>query len=224
MKKIIKLAVVSAMSNVIIFTPLSATLAGTTWYKEKISSWTMEDTEKRIDEQMKRMKRETYNSFSSEFKPIHASYNNSFHHMEHRRREQNHYHVEKKTYHYFERNKTTHSHNDAGDALAIGILGLAAGAILSNIFKKPKQPQIIYQNPQHPQVIYQEDPQVIYQEVPTNQVIYEVPSTATYQPLQQSQVHDWLQYCKKKYRSFNPRTGTFRGNDGREHVCYAPLN
>ncbi|WP_375609907.1 BA14K family protein, partial [Bartonella sp. AC53GZZY] len=25
-------------------------------------------------------------------------------------------------------------------------------------------------------------------------------------------------------RSFNPKTGTFRGSDGLNHVCYAPIN
>ncbi|WP_208442282.1 BA14K family protein [Bartonella raoultii] len=224
MKKIIKLAVVSAMSNVIIFMPLGVTLAGTTWYEEKMSSWNTEDVEKRIDEQISRMQKEAHDKLFSGVKPISMSYNNSFHHGEHIRREQSHHHVEKKTFHYFERNKTTHHHNDLGDALAVGILGLAAGAILGNIFKKPEQPQIIYQTPQHPQVIYQEAPQVIYQKVPTSQITYEVQTTTTYQPLQQSRVNEWLQYCKKKYRSFNPKTGTFRGNDGREHLCYAPLN
>lgn len=33
---------------------------------------------------------------------------------------------------------------------------------------------------------------------------------------------DWYRYCDNKYRSFNPRTGTYRGFDGRDHFCRAP--
>ncbi|WP_019218932.1 BA14K family protein [Bartonella florencae] len=154
----------------------------------------------------------------------HLSYNHSGYQVDHRRKEQSKQHIEHKTYNYVERKKTTHHHihtnlgtrDNSGDALAAGILGLAAGAILGKAFQKAEQPQIIYQQaPQH---------QVVYQQAPQKQVVYEVPSIETYQPLQQTSHHNWLQYCKKKYRSFNPKTGTFRGNDGLDHFCYAPLN
>ncbi|PLW77268.1 BA14K family protein [Cohaesibacter celericrescens] len=29
----------------------------------------------------------------------------------------------------------------------------------------------------------------------------------------------WYRYCDARYRSFNPRTGYFRGYDGRRHFC-----
>jgi len=29
----------------------------------------------------------------------------------------------------------------------------------------------------------------------------------------------WYAYCSERYRSFDPRTGTFRGYDGRNHFC-----
>ncbi|TDH34350.1 BA14K family protein [Pseudohoeflea suaedae] len=32
----------------------------------------------------------------------------------------------------------------------------------------------------------------------------------------------WYRYCEDKYRSFNARTGTYRGYDGRDHFCNAP--
>ncbi len=31
----------------------------------------------------------------------------------------------------------------------------------------------------------------------------------------------WYNWCESSYRSFNPRTGTFRGYDGRDHFCVA---
>lgn len=30
---------------------------------------------------------------------------------------------------------------------------------------------------------------------------------------------DWLAYCSSKYRSFDPRTGTYLGYDGLRHPC-----
>jgi hypothetical protein len=29
----------------------------------------------------------------------------------------------------------------------------------------------------------------------------------------------WLSYCESRYRTFNPRTGTFIGSDGLRHFC-----
>ncbi|MFT4372993.1 BA14K family protein, partial [Bartonella bacilliformis] len=60
--------------------------------------------------------------------------------------------------------------------------------------------------------------------IPQNQVIYQAPPIKVYRPIQQEQVSQWLQYCSQKYRSFNPKTGTFRGHDGLDHFCYAPVN
>ena len=31
----------------------------------------------------------------------------------------------------------------------------------------------------------------------------------------------WQRYCSYRYRTFDPGTGTFIGNDGREHFCTA---
>ncbi|WP_175868978.1 BA14K family protein [Bartonella gabonensis] len=146
----------------------------------------------------------------------HVSYNLPSYQFDHRRQELSKQHIESKTYNYVERNKTTHHHihtnpgalDNSGDVLVLGVLGLAAGALLSKVFKKTEKPQN----------------QMVYQQIPQKQVIYETQSTAIYQPLQQQSSHDWLQYCKKKYRSFNPKTGTFRGHDGLDHFCYAPLN
>jgi hypothetical protein len=30
---------------------------------------------------------------------------------------------------------------------------------------------------------------------------------------------EWLAYCSQRYRSFDPGSGTFLGNDGRRHAC-----
>ncbi len=184
----------------------------------------MKSVQRSIDDQMKSAQRSMDANFSSGFNSFHSSYNHPRNHVDHRRREQKNHHVEHKTFHYVERKKTTHhhihehhvNHNNSGDALAVGILGLATGTILGTIFKKPEQPQVVYQ------IVPQN--QVIYQEVPQNQRVYQVQQTIEYEPLQQPSVSNWLNYCKKKYRSFNPKTGTFRDRNGLEHFCYAPIN
>ncbi|MGA9003006.1 MAG: BA14K family protein, partial [Pseudolabrys sp.] len=30
---------------------------------------------------------------------------------------------------------------------------------------------------------------------------------------------DGVAYCMQRYRTYNPNTGTFTGNDGRQHPC-----
>ncbi|ATP12654.1 hypothetical protein BHOIPH791_11460 [Bartonella henselae] len=231
MKKITKLAVLSAISTATIWVPLGTTLADTKLtYSEEIT--------KKIEDMKKEMKTNfpshnfSAHSVLEKHHPYYPSSNHHHHHVDHKRREQSHHHTERKTHRHVERKITTHRHiyehhvttrNNSGDALASGIIGLAAGTILGNVLKKPEQPKIIYQTVPQSRVIYQEIPQVVYQQIPQNQVIYEVQPTGTYQPIQQPWTTDWLQYCKKKYRSFNPKTGTFRGYDGLDHFCYAPL-
>ncbi|WP_142416378.1 BA14K family protein [Bartonella massiliensis] len=240
MRKSTKQAVLSAVSAATILMPLNTALADMTWmHSENHIDRQINDMRKNMDKQMNDMRREMNSYFPSYHSKTHStvekhhsSHTHPHYHVDHKRREHNRHHVERKTYRYVERKKTTHHHihehhvtrDNSGDALATGILGLAAGAILGNVLKKPEQPQVIYQPVPQRQVIYQEVPQVIYQQVPESQVIYEVQSTVTGQPLQQPWTRGWLQYCKKKYRSFNPQTGTFRGYDGRDHFCYAPLN
>ncbi|MBB5073214.1 hypothetical protein HNQ69_000318 [Bartonella callosciuri] len=237
MKKAIKVAVLSVASMATVLVPLGTTLADTkSNYGEDITK-TMENMKKEMDNMMKKTKAsfpsqnfslrsDDYSSRSilNKHHPYYSSNNHRSRHVDHKRQEQNHYHVERKIYRHVERKTTTHrhihehhvNHNNSGDTLAAGIIGLAAGAVLGNVLKQPEQPQTIYWAvPQN---------RVVYQQVPQNQVIYEVPSTTTSQPLQQAWTRNWLQYCKKKYRSFNPKTGTFQGYDGLAHFCYAPLN
>ncbi|WP_455476723.1 BA14K family protein [Bartonella sp. B41] len=124
-----------------------------------------------------------------------------------RTRTQNSYHIEQKTHRYTEHKTHRHVHQhvgvprNTGDTLAAGVLGLAAGAILGNALKQPEQPQVVYQIQ------------------PQNQIVYQAQQTPTQQP----GTDEWLRYCKKTYRSFNPQTGTFRGHDGLDHFCYAPI-
>ncbi|WP_273791223.1 MULTISPECIES: BA14K family protein [unclassified Bartonella] len=260
MKKVIRLAVLSAMSTVTVLMPLNATLANMAWNRSDSIS-------REIDDMMRKMRKETDDAireirkkadippcgfsrshcsdrkrgfFSDDFQKFVDDFHKSFEDgkrrfkaeherfvAKHSKTEQQHHHhhhhhyhyIENKTYHYVERKKTKHRNvhiENSGDAVVMGILGLATGTILGTVLKKPEQPQVVYQ------IVPQN--QIVYQQVPQEQIIYEAPQMVKYEPVQQSWESDWLNYCKKKYRSFNPKTGTFRDRNGLEHVCYAPIN
>ena len=54
----------------------------------------------------------------------------------------------------------------------------------------------------------------------TPKEVYVTPAPARpvgYRP--QPWTEDWYAYCSSRYRSFNPRSGTFLGYDGYEHFC-----
>ena len=89
-----------------------------------------------------------------------------------------------------------HRHHH-GDALAAGIFGFAAGAILSSALA----PRYYYQ----PAPVYAAPP-----------VIYG-PTPAYYAP--EPWTSDWYSYCSSRYRSFDPQSGYFLGYDGNYHFC-----
>lgn len=101
-------------------------------------------------------------------------------------------------------------HRGHGDAVAAGVIGLAAGALIGSALSQPQptyvQPAPVYAPPP--------PPPAYYPAAPARQVTY---YRAGYEPWS----HGWYQYCSDRYRSFNPNTGTYRGYDGRDHFCSA---
>ncbi|MDF1609666.1 BA14K family protein [Hoeflea sp. YIM 152468] len=92
--------------------------------------------------------------------------------------------------------KRHHGRNRDGDAIALGILGLGAAAIIGGaIANSNNNPRVIYQQPSAPRAV----------------------RGSSYEPWSQA----WYRFCANKYRSFNASTGTFRGYDGRDHFCVA---
>lgn len=101
-------------------------------------------------------------------------------------------------------------HDRGGDALAIGALGLATGVIVGSALASPPPPR--YTGPVYidPPVDYY-PPQPVYRPRPVVVQSYELrPWTPA-----------WYDYCERRYRSFDARTGTFVGYDGREYFCRA---
>ena len=91
-----------------------------------------------------------------------------------------------------------HRHHHHGDALAAGIFGFAAGAILSSALA----PRYYYQ------------PAPVYSSAP---VIYG-PTSAYYAP-PEPWTPEWYSYCSTRYQSFDAQSGYFLGYDGYYHFC-----
>jgi hypothetical protein len=49
-----------------------------------------------------------------------------------------------------------------------------------------------------------------------------IASQGAAQPLPQTQDPDFIAYCSRKYRSFDPVDGTFMARDGRRYLCQYP--
>ncbi len=101
-----------------------------------------------------------------------------------------------------------HHHHDHGDAIAAGVVGLAAGALVGAALSQPQQP--VYE----PAPVYDAPP-------PPPPAYYPAPRQVTYRAGYEPWTRGWYAYCSDRFRSFNPRTGTYRGNDGQDHFCSA---
>jgi hypothetical protein len=106
-----------------------------------------------------------------------------------------------------------HQRGGDGDLLAAGILGLAIGAIAAGV-ATANQPDYEYYEPvrrdprprpRPDRTYYYDQPEVVY---------LEGPILDPWSP-------EWYRYCEDTYRTFNPRTGTFIGYDGKRHFCEA---
>ncbi|WP_417686234.1 BA14K family protein [Roseibium sp.] len=88
--------------------------------------------------------------------------------------------------------------NDVGAAVAAGIIGLAAGAILLGATSQPT---------------YAAPAPSYYPPAPQPGNVYG--GSIGYQPWSPA----WYDYCTARYRSFNPRTGTFTTYSGEQKFC-----
>jgi len=104
-----------------------------------------------------------------------------------------HHHHGKHRKHYRHKND-----NNVGAAVAAGVIGLAAGAILLGATSQPR---------------YAAPPPVNY--YPPAPYPGRVNGAAGYQPWSPA----WYQYCSSKYRSFNPSTGTYTTYRGVQRFC-----
>lgn len=100
-------------------------------------------------------------------------------------------------------------HHGNGDAWALGALGLATGAIIGGAIASDPGPGYYVEGP-----VYAAPP-------PPPPVVYRAYEPAPAYGGLRPWSGPWYRYCEASYRSFNPRTGTFVGYDGRSHFCVA---
>ncbi|MCX2721854.1 BA14K family protein [Roseibium salinum] len=98
----------------------------------------------------------------------------------------------------YRKHKRHRNNDNVGAAVAAGVIGLAAGAILLGTTNQPR-----YAGP--PPVNY-------YRPAPYPGRVHE---NVSYQPWSPA----WYQYCSAKYRSFNPSTGTYTTYRGEQRFC-----
>lgn len=106
---------------------------------------------------------------------------------------------------------TRHHYRNNDDALAAGILGLAAGAIIVGAITQPRQAPAY-----RPRPVYQQPAYEVYPDAPPAPRRKNV---VRYEEQVEPWTRDWYRFCANRYRSFNASTGTFRGNDGRNRFC-----
>ncbi|SHL54973.1 BA14K family protein [Roseibium suaedae] len=105
--------------------------------------------------------------------------------------------------------------NHGGEAAAAGIIGLAAGAVLGSVLTAPQAPPPpAYYAPPPVRYAPPPPPRVYYAPPPPPPPVYYAPARA-YAPW----TPEWAAYCARKYRSFDPRSGTFITYRGEERFC-----
>jgi hypothetical protein len=92
-----------------------------------------------------------------------------------------------------------------GDALIAGALGFGVGTLFGSAVSGPRYvaPAPVYLAPEP---VYIAPPQPVYQAAP----VYYVPAPYS---------AEWYQSCSARYRSFDPRDGSYLAVDGRRYMC-----
>lgn len=127
------------------------------------------------------------------------------------------WHLKHKKRHKAPQPTKRHTKDDTGKWVVAGIIGLAAGAIILSEVNKSK-----HRNTNKDTLIGRVQPQPIHDGHgadfwPNTQ---SQPYTQTQnRPRIQPWTNAWYRWCAERYRSFNPRTGTYRGLDGFDHFC-----
>jgi hypothetical protein len=109
-----------------------------------------------------------------------------------------------------------HRRHHNGDAIAAGVLGLAAGALIGGALANDQPPR--YADRYYDDGYYDRD--VVVRPAPVRRYYVE-PQVVYADRYAEPWTRGWYEYCSDRYRSFNSRTGTFTGNDGEQHFCSA---
>ena len=108
-----------------------------------------------------------------------------------------------------------HGRHSNGDAIAAGVLGLAAGALIGGALSNSRSDYYDgYAGDYIEPGGYYVQPAPVRRYYPAR-----VEARGSYGLRPWSRA--WYQYCSDRYRTFDARTGTFVGYDGQEHFCAA---
>jgi hypothetical protein len=107
-----------------------------------------------------------------------------------------------------------------GEIVAAGVIGLATGALIAGAANSQPRyysvPPPRYYEPQDS--YYYDDSPRYYRPAPVRRVV--VPAYSAGYDLEPWSP-EWYRYCENRYRSFDPRSGTFVGYDGVQRFCAA---
>ena len=118
-----------------------------------------------------------------------------------------------------------HYHGGNNDAIAAGVIGLAAGALLGSALAQPRYSQPSYSQPSYDDDYYGGESNYIVRREPIRRPApvreYYPANYDSYAGGIEPWTPGWYRYCDGRYQSFNARTGTFTGYDGEQHFCVA---
>ena len=103
-------------------------------------------------------------------------------------------------------------HRSNSDAVAAGVIGLAAGAIVGGLLSDSRRNDRVYIDP--PRRAYRD-----YYPVEERRYYRPRVQPTYYRDAMEPWSREWYRYCSTRYRSFDARSGTFMGYDGRRHFC-----
>ncbi len=115
-----------------------------------------------------------------------------------------------------------HHHNGGGAALGAGLLGLGVGALIGGAiaysYEQPRyyEPAPVYVAPPR---YYRTEPVYV-----APRPLYRVPAPVYYEAAPRygatrANVRSHAAACEARYRTYDPRSDTFVGNDGYRHHC-----
>ncbi|WP_048648343.1 BA14K family protein [Nitratireductor soli] len=112
-------------------------------------------------------------------------------------------------------------HRSNGDAVAAGVLGLAAGAIVGGLLSDSRRNDRVYIDPPRRYYPVERDYYPVERDYYPAEQRYNRPyaQPTYYRSTLEPWSREWYRYCSTRYRSFDARSGTFMGYDGRRHFC-----
>ncbi|MFC5757114.1 MULTISPECIES: BA14K family protein [unclassified Rhizobium] len=112
-----------------------------------------------------------------------------------------------------------HGHDHGNDALVGGAVGLATGLIVGSAIANANNGPVYEERRYIDPPVYEPEyaPPPVYRARP----VYSEPVYGRPVGAMEPWSPQWHRYCSYRYRTFDPRSGTYVGNDGREHFCVA---